>query len=218
MPEEKIDLEKVMKEKIEPILEDAMQRYLGVSISQMKEDLTTKLKRPWITYTVDISIPFKAAKLNFKREYLQKLLLLHFGNVSEVARLAGLNRRSIHRLIAETDIDVEKIRRDMVREYDLKHDAVTHAIGEVLENYKSILHPQKVEKLYENVTQVSRDLLEELPEIPESLDDMEKEFEKKYFEQALKFNNFKISATARAAGLRYETLHRKIKELKIAQH
>jgi DNA-binding NtrC family response regulator len=215
MPQDKIDLEKVMKEKIEPILENAMQRYLGVSISQMKEDLTQKLKRPWITYTVDISIPFKKAKLNFKKEYLQKLLLLHFGNVSEVARLAGLNRRSIHRLITETEIDVEKIRRDMVREYDLKQDAVSHVIGEVLENYKSILHPQKVEKLYENVTEVSKDLIEELPQTPETLEEMEQEFEKRYLSEALKFHAGNVSATARAIGLRYETLHRKIKELKI---
>lgn len=215
MPEEKIDLERVMKEKIEPILDSAMHKYLGVSISEMKEDLASKLKRPWISYTVDTSIPFKKAKLLFKKEYLQKLLLLHFGNVSEVARLAGINRRSIHRIIAEVGIDVEKIRREMVRKYDLKQEAVSHVIGQVLDNYKTILHPERLERMYENMHHVTDEVLEELPEVPLTLQEMELEFEKKYFEDALKKYKYNISATARAIGIRYETLHRKVKELEI---
>jgi DNA-binding NtrC family response regulator len=38
-------------------------------------------------------------------------------------------------------------------------------------------------------------------------------FEKQYFEKALKENKGNVSKTARKIGLRYETLHRKLKKL-----
>ena len=43
--------------------------------------------------------------------------------------------------------------------------------------------------------------------------DAEREFEKKYLKAALQENDNNISKTARKIGLRFETLHRKLKSL-----
>ena len=43
----------------------------------------------------------------------------------------------------------------------------------------------------------------------------EQEFEKSYINKALEENNSNISQTARKIGLRFETLHRKIRKLGI---
>ena len=55
-----------------------------------------------------------------------------------------------------------------------------------------------------------QNIVKELPDNPLSLKDAEKEFEERYFKQALLDHNNNISLTARNIGLRFETLHRKL--------
>ena len=62
---------------------------------------------------------------------------------------------------------------------------------------------------------LSSDIVKKLPAVEMSWDDAEVEFEKKYLEKALAENKGNISKTAKAIGLRYETLHRKLKKLMI---
>jgi len=87
-----------------------------------------------------------------------------------------------------------------------------HIIEDVLGNYKNVLHPGKLDEMYRNVSTVSKDILESLPEQPVTLKEAEHEFEMEYFKQALKLNG-SISQTARAVQLRYESLYRKLKRL-----
>jgi DNA-binding NtrC family response regulator len=49
--------------------------------------------------------------------------------------------------------------------------------------------------------------------MPPTLKDAEEEFEKRFIVKALEENNFNVSKTSRKIGLRYETLHRKMKAL-----
>jgi two-component system, NtrC family, response regulator HydG len=60
------------------------------------------------------SSPFHAAKRDvvqrFERDYLVEQLRRAHGNVSRAARDAGMNRRTLYRLIEKFDIDVEAIR------------------------------------------------------------------------------------------------------------
>ena len=100
MPEE--ELEKIIDKKVKPLVEEAMQKHLGITISEIEADISDKLKKaPLLEFEVDTKIPFKQAKKNFKKKYLTRLLQLNLGNVAEVARIARIDRRSIHRLIAE---------------------------------------------------------------------------------------------------------------------
>lgn len=205
-----------IEEKIKPIVKEATHKFLGVSIDELTSDITTKLtKSSLIDIEIDTKIPFKEAKKRFKKDYLEKMLKLHLGNISEVAKLTHVNRRSLHRLINEFDIDVNKIKKEMKKPYDIKATAIGHVIEKTLDDYKGVIHPDKLEKAYEGVPEISGDITKELPERPMSMKDAEDEFERRYLQKVLIEHNHNITQTAKAIGLRFETLHRKLKSLKL---
>ena len=96
-----MNLEKQIQRKqiIVPVVERAMQGLLGVKIDEINQDISTKLVEGKIDFDIDVNIPFRQAKEQFKRSFLIKLLQMTNGNVSEAAKMADLDRRHIHRLI-----------------------------------------------------------------------------------------------------------------------
>ncbi len=210
-------LEKLIEDKIKPMLEEAMQKNLGITVSELETDISDRLKRSsLLEFDVDTRLKFKDAKKKFKREYVAHLLQLNFGNVADVAKIALVDRRSIHRIVAEMKIEVQKFRDNMQKGEYVKQLAVQDIIQESLEHYKTALNPVKYEALYKQAPSLSKNIIKELPETPKNLKEAEKEFEKRYFEKALHENNSNISRTARKIGLRFETLHRKLKSLAIS--
>jgi len=210
MPE---DLEKSLKEKIEPYLEETMQKFLGVKIDELEKDITDRIEKKLIGYTIHTELPFKLAKNLFKREFLQKTIQTHQGNVSEAAKLLGLDRRSIHREIKKLDIDVKKLRQNMYKVGYFKKEAMDTALRKTLDQYKDILHPEKLRKFYREVPLISENIVKFLPKKVLTWKQAEEEFEKIYLSQILKENNWNLTKTARQIDLRYETLIRKIKKL-----
>jgi transcriptional regulator of acetoin/glycerol metabolism len=209
-------LEKVLKTKVEPLVEDAMHKFLGVTIAEVGKDITDKIeKNPLITYSIDTELGFKAAKKMFKKEFLKRLLQSHLGNVSEVAKVADLDRRTIHRDIKDLKINISKVRKDLIRTKYYQKEAVDSILRDTLDDYKTVIRSEKMDKIYKNVDKLSSDIVEELPAIEMRWDEAEREFEKRYLAKALKENKGNISKTARKIGLRYETLHRKLKKLGI---
>lgn len=205
-----------LDEKLKSLIKDATTRFLGVTIKELTEDISARLtKSPLIDISIDTSIKFKQAKKRFKKAYIEKMLCLHLGNISDVAREAGTDRRSIHRLIEQMHIPVDKIRKGILHPYDVKASFVSHAIEEVLDKYKTVLHPSKIEQMYKNVSQLSGELQKELPEKKLSLKEAEEDFEREYLKKALAENNNNVTITAKKIGLRYETLHRKIRALRV---
>lgn len=209
------ELEDVLKSKVEPIVTSTMQRFIGVTIGELTKDLSEKLtKSPLIDFVIHTSVPFKEAKKKFKQDYLRKLLQVNYGNVSEVARVSGLDRRSIHRIIIEAGIDVGDIRQEMAKAYEIKQAAIGSIIEDVLSHYRDVLHPVKLEAMYDAVPELSRDILDSLPNEPLTLKQAENEFESEYIRKLLK-EHPSVSQAARYAGIRYETLHRKAKKLRL---
>jgi DNA-binding NtrC family response regulator len=214
--QESVSLEKPQKKNLEPIVDEALHRFLGVTIQELNKDISEKLqKSPLLEFTIDTSIGFKEAKRRFKREYLRRLLRVSYGNITEVARRAGVDRRSIHRIVNEAGIDVKRIREEMIRPYEIRQKAVNNIIEDVLDNYKNIIHPQKFESVYKNVDTVSKGILTELPKGDVGLDEAEEQFEKQFLIKSLEDNKWNLSLTAKKIGLRYETLLRKMKSLEI---
>ncbi len=212
----KQELENLVEKRIKPIVEKAMHDYLGVTITEIEEDISDKLKRsPLIDFEIDTKVPFKKAKKNFKKVYLSGLLKQRLGNISDVAKISGLDRRSIHRLIIELKIKIENFRKELEKIEYTKHEAVQNIVEETVKNYKSALNPTKLKEFYKHAPSISKNIAKELPKEPLTLQAAEKEFEKAYFKKALIENNNNISKTAKKIGLRFETLHRKIKHLKI---
>lgn len=209
----KEDLEKVMKAKVKPIIDDAMQKFIGARIVELETDLSDRLANPLLEMEIDTSVGFKRAKEMFKKSYLVKLLQTHLGNITKVAEISGIDRRSIHRIIRELKIDVEKIRKNLLSEEYAREEEVKDIIETTLGEYKGIITPKKLKRMYGGVPELSKGILKELPKSPLTLKEAEEEFEKRYIIKALKENKFNISKTAKKIGLRYETLHRKMKAL-----
>ena len=207
-------LDKVLKRKVEPLLEESMHKILGVTISEFGKDISDKIeKNPLIAYDIDPAVPFKAAKKLFKKQFLTRMLQTNFGNISAVAKKTGLDRRSVHRAIKELDINIKNIRKEMIKADYYRKEAVGGILKDTLESYKTVIRPGKLEDMYENVDKLSSEIVRELPTIEMAWDDAERMFEKQYFEKALKESKGNVSKTARKIGLRYETLHRKLKKL-----
>ncbi len=201
------DLERTIEEKVKPLVDRAMRQYLGVSVSEIERDITAKLKH--LDDDPDISILFKKAKRLFKKSYLLRLLQQHSGNVAETAKLADIDRRSLHRLITGLGITVDSFRE--MKTY-ARQQQITHVIEHVVDTYKTILHPEKIKQLYRVAPVLSKEILDQLPELPKTLEQAERDFERAYLAKA-RGQHATIAATAKAIGLRYEVLHRKLKLL-----
>ena len=209
-------LEEVVEKRVKPMVDNAMHKYLGITISEIKADISDKLKRaPLLEYEISTKLSFKKAKKLFKKLYLAKLLQSFSGNITDVAKAAGLDRRSIHRLMDELKLDPEEFRRSIAKAEYVKQEAVRNIIQSSAESYKSSLSPTKFREFYEHVPELSKDIVKELPATPLTLKEAEHEFEKEYLRKALEENKGNITNTAKKIGLRFETLHRKLKTLKI---
>jgi len=210
------DLEKVVKNRVKPIIDSAMQKIIGARIVEIGTDITDRLaKSPLFEMQIDTSKGLKKAKDNFKKSYLAKLLQTHLCNVSKVADIAGIDRRSIHRLIKSLKIDINKIRNNLLSKEYAQQEAVKDVVESTLDEYKQAINPERLKKIYAAVPVISKDLIKELPKLPPTLKEAEEEFERKFIMKALKENKFNISQTAKKIKLRYETLHRKIKHLEL---
>lgn len=210
------DLEKVIKEKVEPIVNESMQKYLGITIKELPDDISDKIeKNPIISYGISTEFDFKTAKKMFKAEFLKRLLQTHLGNISKVAEITGLDRRTIHRDIKNLNIDIKKIREDLISTQYYQKEAVDNIVRKTLDDYKNIINSEKLKNMYKDVERISDMISNVLPTIEMSWDMAEKAFEKEYIKKSLEESNYNISLTAKKIGIRYETLHRKIKALDI---
>ncbi|MFQ5620860.1 MAG: helix-turn-helix domain-containing protein [Candidatus Nanoarchaeia archaeon] len=212
-----VDLENVISKKVKPMLDKAMKEYLGITVNEIEADISDKLlKSPLLDVEINTSIPFKKAKEKFKQTYLLKLLKHKYGNVSMVADIADVDRRSVHRLVKKFGIDVHAMRKEMTKSTYLKEVRVTDVIENTLDSYKQVINPTRMESFYKNVPELSKNITKALPDNYLTLKEAEEEFEKQYVLRALEESGGNISKAARAVGLRYETMHRKMKQLGIS--
>jgi|SRR3989338_20853 len=209
-------IEKIIAEKSAPVVERALHKTLGVTIKELSDDITEKLKKnPLLEFNINTNIPLRVAKKSFRKGYLEKALKSHFGDISSVARILNVDRKTIHRMIAELHIDISDCRRAFVTEDYVKEEAVGRTIINALKNYEHILHPSKVGEAYANTSRISEEIVKELNFSFISLKEAEKEFEKEYISAALKENNNSLPKTAKKIGLSHEALYRKVKSLKL---
>ncbi len=200
-------------ERLLPAVEASLHKTLGVRIDELNKDITEKLSRGSIIgLHIDTTLDFKKAKKKFKEAYLKKLLTTNYGNVTLVSKLARVDRRSVHRLLSKSKKDLTKIREEMLKKDYVKKMDISNELEEVLENYRQVIHPKKLEEVYANLDKVSEEIAEVAEEEPLTLKEAEEEFEKEYLTQALKENGNNAAETAKKIKIRHETLHRKLKK------
>ncbi len=204
----------MLEEKIRPFVADALHKFLGVRVAELESELSDRIKQTSLwEWLVDASLPYREAKRNFRRGYVSWLFQTRFGNIAAVSRLLGIDRRTGHRLVRALRIPITGFRKELHGEHYVRAESVKDAIQGVLEQYKTVLHPEKIKALYAHVPTMSKFLAKELPEQPLSLKAAELEFERKYFATILKKYSSNVSQAAKHARIRYETLHRKLTKL-----
>lgn len=209
----KKDLEDKIKEKVSTLLEEVMEKHWGITIPKIEEDLTGKLANPQLNIYVPLDLSFSAAKKMFKAEFLKRELRLHKCNISQLSKVLGIDRRSVHRVIKNLGINVNEVRKEIQSIEESQMGFVDKAIRSTLDQYKEVIRPQKMEKMYEDVRELSRNIAKVLPHKELSWKEAEKEFEKQFLEEALKESDGIVTKAASKLRIRAETLHRKIKRL-----
>ncbi|MBU0469915.1 MAG: hypothetical protein KKA62_02530 [Nanoarchaeota archaeon] len=208
-------LEEAIKEKVSSLLEKTMEKSWGITIPKIESDITDKLNNQQLNVYISTDLPFQEAKQKFKSEFLKNELRLHKGNISQMAKFLGLDRRSIHRVIKNLEIDLEDVRHHESSEKEYKEDIIRQTIQSALENYKEVIQPEKMEKIYEEVPSLSRNIARLLPHQHLTWKEAEKEFEKQFLAEVLKESNWNVAKAADKIEIRVETLHRKIKKLEL---
>jgi len=208
-------LEEAIKEKVTSLLEESMEKHWGITVPQIEDDITAKLGSSSLNIYISPNLSFSAAKKMFKTEFLKRELRMHKGNISHLAKQLGIDRRSVHRTIKEMGIDIDKIRKELDSSESYEMKFVDQTLKSTLDQYKEIIRPQKMEKMYQEMHSLSRNIAKILPFKEISWKEAEKEFEQQFLEQALEANKHNITRTANKIRIRAETLHRKIKKLGI---
>ena len=208
-------LEKVVQERVKPLLTRAMHEHLGITVQELGQDITDTLTKAKIfSIRIQHDISYKKAKKEFKKEFIQRLLREHAGNVQQASKSADVDRRTLHRLITEFNIESEEFRKKQQPDYTRKM-AVQDLIQKTIEQYKTALQPERAQQFYKEAPHLSEQIIQELPEEHLTLQQAETIFEKEYIEHALTQNDWNVRSTAKNIELAEETIHRKIKELGI---
>lgn len=207
------DLETTLKEKVAPLLEESMEKHWGISIPQIESDITDKLRNPALQCYISPQSTFSQAKKKFKTAFLKKELHFHLGNISQLAKTLGIDRRSIHRAVRDLSINLKEIRLQDEPTYEM--DLVNHTIRSALEQYRTFIQPQQLEKMYADVPHLSRNIAKLLPHQELTWKQAEREFERQFLHLALEAKQGNVLQTARHLHIRPETLYRKIKRLGI---
>src|SRR3989338_374837 len=136
------DLESAIKEKIYPLLEQTMEKNWGISIPKIETDISDKLKNPQLEVYIPIGVTFEEAKKKFKAEFLKRELMLNQGNVSQLAKLLGIDRRSVHRVIKDLEIKTEDLRSTKRSKEEYQQGFIDQTIRSTLDQYKELIQPQ----------------------------------------------------------------------------
>ena len=209
------NLEEAVKEKITPLLEETMEKSWGITIPKIEEDIADRLLKPQLHVYIASNTTFKKAKQFFKKEFIKNELKLHQGNISHLAKMLRIDRRSVHRAIKDLEINVEELRQQQISPEEWQEEVVDQTIRTTLDRYKEIIQPQKMEQMYGQLSHLSRNIAKVLPHQELTWKEAENEFEKQFITHALEENRKEISQTAKKIEIRVETLYRKIKKLGI---
>lgn len=211
---EKEDLDNIIETKVKPMIDEIMKKSIGITIKELSEDISDRvMENPLLDFIPDTSLSLKSARNLFRKHYIEKLLTCHYGDVTAVGRILGVDRRSVHRMVKELGINISKCRKAMLKPEYIKKEAVSTAIGHVMKDYEEAVHPSKVRRLYKSASDITDSLLKELPFKFLTLKESDGFFERKFMKQLLEEVKWNLSKAAKRLGIRYETLIRKMKKL-----
>lgn len=206
-------LEETVIEKVRPLVHQNIEKTWGLAIPKLEDDITSKLAREHSTIPIQFTLPFSEALAAFKKEFLLRELRKHH-NISFLAKLIGMSRRSIHRSINELQIDIPKTSKEDQRSY-FKEQKIYQSLREALLEYRSLFREDKMDALYDTLPNLSKSLAQELPDQrPSTWKSAKRDFERRYLQHHISLGD-KLKVVAKKIGMRPESLSRKLKILNL---
>ncbi len=206
-------LEAAIKDKVIPLIGKSMEKHWGLKIPKIEEDISDRLSQSTVDSFIHFNLSFEDAKKKFKADFLRRELIRHRGNISQLAKYLGINRRSIHRAIKELDLEVDRLE---IKSYSLQieHEKyVDNIIRSSFDQYKGLINEEKIERIYQDIPKLSKNIAFSIPDEEMTWKEAELAFEKEYFKYHLKTNKETTKQLAERVGLRPETVCRKLKKL-----
>jgi transcriptional regulator with PAS, ATPase and Fis domain len=207
----KKNLEDTIIERVRPFIAQNMEKTWGFAIPKLEEDITSKLAKEQSTIPIRFSLNYSDALQEYKKEFFRRELQKH-QNISLLANLLGVSRRSIHRSIKELGIIVPKKSKQEQKDY-FKAQAVYKTLREALMEYRSLFKAEKMDALYETLPNLSKTIAHQLPDQKASTWKSAKhDFEIRYLRHHISLGD-KLKDVAKKIGIRAESLSRKLKVL-----
>ncbi|MBN1503388.1 hypothetical protein JW930_07650 [Candidatus Woesearchaeota archaeon] len=168
-----------------------------------------------LLFQINFSKPFKQAKKEFVKNYVNNILIFSFGNVSKAAELANINRRHLHRLINQLNVDIDCHRKQMINPVMYMKSNMQNVIEESIEDCKNFIDKDNLESLYSELDDITTVLADNL-DYPSTFEESMDLFERGYIQKVLEEHNFEIGKAAEKLGMSERTLYRKINKLNIS--
>ena len=204
-------LEDTIIDRVRPFIHDSIEKTWGLAIPKLEDDITSKLAKEQTTIPIQFSLSYSDALNAFKKEFFERELRKH-NNISFLANLLGVSRRSVHRSIKELEIKVPKKTKEEQKNY-FKEQEIYKSIRETLLEYRSLFREEKMTELYNTLPNLSKTLAQELPEKQASTWKIAKrDFETRYLRHHISLGD-KLKVVAKKIGMRAESLSRKLKIL-----
>ncbi|OIO64434.1 hypothetical protein COY28_02210 [Candidatus Woesearchaeota archaeon CG_4_10_14_0_2_um_filter_57_5] len=197
-----------MDELLEAI-DSAVRRSVGTHMPALQKDITDVMAKPFLPYAIDVRLPYREARDRFRAELLRRTLAMRWGNVSLAAKALGIDRKTLHRMAKQLRIDVKAIRKELPKPEYVARDMIGERLSHVIAGYADILHPDRLHRLYESVPELSDGIAQEIEAVI-PLTDADQEFDRQYFRLLLTLYP-SMTQAARHAGIRRETLYRKLR-------
>ena len=128
-------LEDTIIERVRPFITENMEKTWGLAIPKLEEDITSKLAKEQTTIPIRFTLTYEKALQEFKKEFFRRELQKH-QNISFLAKLLGVSRRSVHRSIKELGITVPKKTKEEQKQY-FKEQEIYKTLREALLEYRT---------------------------------------------------------------------------------
>ncbi len=164
---------------------------------------------------VDITKSFSKAEKDFMKNYFSNMLLDSYGNISQVARLAGITRKQATRLLKKLGLDASKYRKALKRPETVRQPLIEDACLDGIRKYGPVMNA-KNESIHQYVAQISTDIAKNLPKdyVPYKL--AKKEFKKSFVSAILHKTKDKRLA-AKELGISLRSLYRLVEEFRLEE-
>lgn len=193
---------------ISSIIYNALDKHSILEEKELKS-LTNNLEFR-LLFNINFSKPFKEAKKDFIRAYLNDLLTLNLGNVTLAAKKANLHRRHFHRMLSEHELDPDIHRKELIKPSQYMKDNIHDILEDTL---IGIQEQEKLENVYSSINDISQIIADTMQNIP--YEKALEIFEKEFIEKILKKHNYDLKKAAKYLEVSERTLYRKLSKLGI---